>query len=96
MTPKTALVATLITGCLFSAQTTAADAGDWQLAMLHTPSTGQLNAEQRGRVHIYDGLHERDIDSAMSGQFERIEHMMFVRTKVTLPDDTVETQDDEC
>ncbi len=54
---------------------------DWQRAMLHSPSSAQLKMERRGRVFIYDGLDEAEVDRAMDTQFGRVDNMMFIRTK---------------
>jgi hypothetical protein len=54
---------------------------DWQRAMLHSPSAAQLKMERRGRVFIYDGLDEAEVDRAMDSQFGRVDNMMFVRTQ---------------
>ncbi len=56
---------------------------NWQLNMLFHPSTSQLKAEDKGRVSIYSEITDRDVERAMDQQFERIEHMMFVRTVLT-------------
>ncbi|MCB1724982.1 MAG: hypothetical protein H6953_16300 [Chromatiaceae bacterium] len=61
----------------------AASIGSWQKQMLYAPSQSQLKMEQRGRVMIYDGLKDTEVDNAMDKQFERIDSMMFVRTVVT-------------
>ena len=53
------------------------DAGDWNRNQLLNPSAGQLRAEQRGRVAIYDGLYESTVDEALDTQFGRIENMIF-------------------
>jgi len=62
---------------------------------LFNPSRTQLNAETRGRVTIYDGLHNSEVETALNTQFGRIDNMMFVRTRHTLEDGSVE-QDDDC
>ena len=68
---------------------------DWHENQLLNPSTYQLKAEQRGRVAIYDGLHESIVDTALDNQFERIENMMFVRVTHTTPEGD-EWVDDDC
>lgn len=69
---------------------------DWQLAMIHDPSSAQLTVEERGRVYIYDGLPDAQVELAMNMQFERLDNMMFVRTKVVTPEGETETADDGC
>lgn len=82
---------------LVSSHTIAAgQADDWQIAMLNNPSVAQLNMEARGRVFIYDGLHEADIDNAMDSQFNRVERMMFVRTQYAQKPEENEAPDDGC
>ena len=71
------------------------DGNNWSLNQLLNPSAGQLKAEQRGRVAIYDGLHESTVDKALDNQFGRIEHMMFVRVTHTTPEGD-EWADDDC
>lgn len=63
---------------------------------LLNPSQGQLAAEERGRVMIYDGLDNRVIEHALDTQFERIDHMMFIRIQHIEPDGTVTVEDDDC
>lgn len=70
--------------------------GDWQLEMIHDPSAAQIKVEERGRVYIYDGLYESDVKLAMDTQFDRVDNMMFVRTKVETPQGEIETEDDGC
>lgn len=55
----------------------------WFSRQLTQPSESQLRAEERGLVRIYDGLTDRQVGQAMDSQFERIQHMMFVRTVIT-------------
>ena len=62
--------------------------------ILLNPSKSLLLAEDRGRVTIYDGLDAELVDHAMDEQFERIENMMFVGIRHTLPDGSVEADDD--
>lgn len=69
--------------------------GDWSRNQLLNPSAGQLKAEQRGRIAIYDGLHESTVDAALDAQFGRIENMMFVRVAHTTPEGD-EWADDDC
>ena len=55
----------------------------WQHNLLFAPSPMQIEIEKRGRVVIYDGLRDVDIDRVMDQQFHRVQSMMFVRTVVT-------------
>lgn len=73
----------------------SAAAQDWQELRLISPTVAQLQAEQQGRVQIYDGLHEDVVDRAMDSQFGRIGNMMFVGVRHTAPDDS-EYADDDC
>ena len=77
----------------------------WQMQHLLHPSAAQLKQEQQGKVFIYDGLKDKDIEQVMQKQFNRIESMMFIRTVITDkkgkpkrdPDTgTVVTADDDC
>jgi hypothetical protein len=64
----------------------AAEAQDsWQEKILFNPPASQLELEKRGRVMIYDGLKDTQVNQAMDTQFDRIQSMMFVRTVATAP-----------
>jgi len=67
-------------------ESVAADepSGDaWQHNLLFAPTAKQIEIEKRGRVVIYDGLRDLDVDRAMREQFHRVQSMMFVRTVIT-------------
>lgn len=96
MNVKKTSAAWIVASLLWSGLGWASQSGDWQLAMLQEPSPAQLKSEQRGRVFIYDQLHDRDVELAMNTQFDRIERMMFVRTQQTTQDGETETADDGC
>lgn len=74
----------------------ATSATDWQLKLLLHPSAQQIKVETKGRVVIYDGLKSSDVDKAMDQQFNRIEHMMFIRTKSPAPEGGYVADDDGC
>jgi len=56
---------------------------DWQRDKLFQPSERDLAREDAGKVHIFDGMKDSDIELAMQTQFDRVASMMFVRTIVT-------------
>lgn len=56
---------------------------DWQVRRLMDPSPQELEKERMGNVYIYDGLTEREVDTALITHFDRIQHMMFVGTVKT-------------
>ncbi len=58
---------------------------DWLLKRLMQPSPHELERERNGNVYIYDGLSEREVDSALDRNFDRIQAMMFVGTVKTDP-----------
>ena len=89
------VVVVLTLGCLTSATGALAAEQDWQQAMLHNPSAAQLEMERRGRVFIYDGLEDVEVDRAMDAQFGRVDNMMFIRTKKTT-EGGEENTDDDC
>jgi hypothetical protein len=62
--------------------------------ILFNPDKSLLLAEARGRVTIYDGIDSKVVDTVMDSQFGRIENMMFVGIRHTLPDGTVQADDD--
>jgi len=66
---------------LFAAPSiSAADVADIEQRRLFDPTAGELAAEHGGRIYIYEGLRDTDIERAMEQHFDRIENMMFIRT----------------
>ena len=53
---------------------------DWQVRRLMQPSPYELKKERSGSVYIYDGLTEREVETALDTNFDRIQHMMFMGT----------------
>ncbi len=72
-----------LTGLLLLSVEPWAAADDWQLRMLNNPSDAQLALEKKGRVFIYDGLTDVQVEQAVDEQFGRMGAMMFIRTVVT-------------
>lgn len=56
---------------------------DWRMQRLMEPSPRDLEKERKGSVYIYDGLTEREVDTALNNQFHRIQNMMFMGTVKT-------------
>jgi hypothetical protein len=56
---------------------------DWQVQRLMAPSPRAIEKEREGYVYIYDGLAEREVETALDTQFPRIQNMMFVGTVKT-------------
>ncbi len=73
---------------------TNALAGDFQQETLFNPGKFQLQAEDNGRVMIYDRMDNETVELAMTEQFDRIENMMFIRTQYALEDGGFEETDD--
>ena len=99
VTPGALIFIVLLMGILQAPLARAADANDgFQYNALFNPGPAQLKAETRGRVMIYDGLDNTVVERALDEQFDRIEHMMFVRTRQSTPDDDDEyiVEDDGC
>jgi hypothetical protein len=70
----------------------AADVSAIELRRLFEPSGAELAEEARGRIHIYEGLRDTDVQRALDEAFDRVENMMFIRTIKT--DDRGEVQRD--
>ena len=58
----------------------------WQVERALHPSPAQLERERAGKVYIYDGLTEADIERILEEAFDRVDAMMFVRVQVEDPD----------
>jgi hypothetical protein len=68
----------------------------WQTRRLLNPTPAELAEEAEGRIIIYDGLKDKDVNRALDAQFDRVEHMMFIRTKKTSPQGDIVDYDDDC
>lgn len=67
----------------------AGDLYEIEKRRLFSPTPAERAADARGQIYIYDGLRDLDINHAMDQEFDRIENLMFIRTKKT--DQTGET-----
>ncbi|MEA3276315.1 MAG: hypothetical protein U9Q81_13700 [Pseudomonadota bacterium] len=70
----------------------AADVSEIEMRRLFEPTDNELAVERAGRIYIYEGLRTTDIARAMDEEFDRVESMMFIRTKVV--DETGEAAKD--
>jgi len=52
---------------------------DYQLRRLFDPTDSEYAAENKGSIHIYDGLTSAQVDDALNKHFPRIDNMMFTR-----------------
>ncbi len=80
-----------------SSQPAFADEAAYQLQqkMLFEPSSHMLQSEvQNNRVFIYEGMKLADVDKAMDEQFDRVDNMMFIKTRVINPETGHEEIDD--
>lgn len=55
----------------------------WQMQRLLQPGAAQLKQESKGKVFIYEGLKDKEINRVMREQFERVDSMMFIGTIIT-------------
>jgi hypothetical protein len=83
----------------------AADVTDIERRRLFEPTASERAEEEAGRIYIYDSLPDKVVEEAVDQEFDRIENMMFIRTKKTNPDGSVrkdpktgdvEVEDDGC
>jgi hypothetical protein len=61
----------------------AEDMRDIDLRRLFEPTEAEREEEATGRIYIYDGLRDIDVERAMRDEYDRIENMMFIREKKT-------------
>jgi hypothetical protein len=69
--------------CFVSGIISAGELSEIELRRLFEPTDAELRAEAAGRIYIYDGLRDIDIERAMEAEFDRVENMMFIREKKT-------------
>ena len=86
----------LIFGLATMLSATAQAEDPYQYKVLFTPSENILRAEALGRIMIYDGLTNEEVERAMTEQYDRIENMMFVRTRQPDPEGGYVVEDDGC
>ena len=85
---KTAISYILIALCLTlnlnaMASSTPPSLERWQMDMIFHPCESVLQRESRGFVFIFDGFNETQVDKIYGASFDRIDHMMFTRVKLT-------------
>jgi hypothetical protein len=54
---------------------------DIELRRLFEPTPAERRAERAGRIYIYEGLREDDVERALREQFDRASSMMFIRVQ---------------
>ena len=79
---------------VFQESLAAEPVDDYDLNRLRAPSAGLLMREEHMRVTIFDGVEVTDVERALDNQFERIDSMMFVRTRHPQPDGDYDVDDD--
>ncbi len=70
----------------------AVDVSGIELRRLFDPTPAELQAEASGRIYIYEGLRDIDVERAIEDEFNRVHSMMFIRVKQT--DDEGEVRKD--
>jgi predicted transcriptional regulator len=68
---------------MLSENSLAGDVRDIELRRLFEPTEAEREEESTGRIYIYDGLRDFDVERAMRDEYDRIENMMFIREKKT-------------
>lgn len=86
----------LLASLLALSTTSAIAANSFYHKTLFEPSDSTLKAESRGRIMIYDSMDSETVDRAMDEQFDRIDNMMFVRTRYTQASGDYYIDDDGC
>lgn len=66
-----------------AAGVSAEDVRDIELRRLFDPTHAEIASEAEGRIYIYDGLTDLDVQRALNEEFDRVENMMFIRTRKT-------------
>jgi hypothetical protein len=61
----------------------AADVREIEMRRLFEPTQSELREEADGRIYIYDGLRDKDVERALEEEFDRVDSMMFIREKKT-------------
>jgi hypothetical protein len=59
------------------------DVSEIERRRLFDPTLAELQAEAAGRVYIYEGLRDTDVERALDEEFKRVQNMMFIRVKPT-------------
>lgn len=55
----------------------------WQLTRLFSPTENDLKNEAKGKIFIYSGLKDIEVDRALDQNFHRMQSMMFIKTIIT-------------
>jgi hypothetical protein len=66
-----------------TANSSAPSLEKWQMKMIYHPTKPVLERESKGFVFIYDGFNENQVNQILDAKFDRIDHMMFTRVKLT-------------
>jgi len=72
------LILLALAGVFYSNVAKSSD--NWQMMRLFHPTPAALASEMEGKIIIYSGLTDNDVDQAMEENFNRIHAMMFVKT----------------
>lgn len=89
-----AIIAAIAANLVFQQSLADGLTQSWDQRRLHNPSAALIASEDGGRVTVYDGVMDADVERAMDEQFDRVGAMMFVRTqRVTETGDLVAAND---